>query len=123
MGGLLSTPSMMCTCCTAPVAVTLRRRGVAIAATVGYWLGNPLLNPVLVFLLFVAPWQWTVTRGVVGAVTVIAGAVLVARWAERRDPPPDLPVRMCDPVPAPGVPAEPRIGQPTRPVRPRAGRA
>lgn len=62
-GGLYSTPSMMCTCCTAPVASALRRSGVPTAGVVAYWLGNPLLNPaVLVFLLFVAPWQWTVTR-------------------------------------------------------------
>jgi hypothetical protein len=38
------------------------------APAVAYWLGNPLLNPaVVVFLLFVAPWQWTVTRLVVAA--------------------------------------------------------
>lgn len=103
LGGLLSTPSMMCTCCGAPVAVTLRRRGVDVAATVAYWLGNPLLNPaVLVFLLFVAPWQWTLTRAVVGAVTVVAGAVLVARWAERRDPQTPAPVS-----PEPAEPANP----------------
>ena len=40
-GGLCSTPSMMCTCCTAPVAVTLRRSGVSTAAAVAYRLGNP----------------------------------------------------------------------------------
>jgi uncharacterized membrane protein YraQ (UPF0718 family) len=85
VGGALSMPSMMCTCCTAPVAVTLRRSGVEIAGTVAYWLGNPLLNPaVLVFLMFVAPWQWTVTRAVVGAITVVLGAVVVAAFAERR---------------------------------------
>jgi len=79
VGGLASTPSMMCTCCTAPVAATLRRSGVPTAPAVAYWLGNPLLNPaVVVFLLFVAPWQWTVTRLVVGGVVVVAGS-LVAR--------------------------------------------
>ena len=76
---------MMCTCCTAPVAVTLRRSGVSTAAAVAYWLGNPLLNPaVLVFLLFVAPWQWTVTRLVVGLLVVVGGAALVARLVEGR---------------------------------------
>ncbi|WP_018549511.1 permease [Streptomyces sp. LaPpAH-108] len=84
-GGLLSTPSMMCTCCTAPVAVSLRRSGASTAATVAYWLGNPLLNPaVVVFLLLVAPWQWTVVRVVIGVVTVVAGAVLVSHLADRR---------------------------------------
>ncbi|WP_234794139.1 permease [Mycolicibacterium flavescens] len=78
-GGLASTPSMMCACCSAPVAVTLHRSGVNRAAAVAYWLGNPLLNPaVLVFLALVAPWQWTVTRAVVGIGAVVGGAALVA---------------------------------------------
>jgi uncharacterized membrane protein YraQ (UPF0718 family) len=88
VGGLASTPSMMCTCCAAPVAATLRRTGVPTSAAVAYWLGNPLLNPaVLVFLLFVAPWQWTVTRLVVGAVLVVGGAALVARLVDGRPAP------------------------------------
>ncbi|OBG49479.1 permease [Mycobacterium sp. E735] len=71
-GGVAGMPSMMCTCCAAPVAVTLRRNGVTPAAAIAYWLGNPLLNPaVLVFLLFVAPWQWSLTRVVVGIATVL----------------------------------------------------
>ncbi|MGE2736824.1 permease [Mycolicibacterium vaccae] len=85
-GGAASMPSMMCACCAAPVAVTLRRNGVNHAAAVAYWLGNPLLNPaVLVFLALVAPWQWTVTRALVGAATVVAGAALVARLARQHD--------------------------------------
>jgi hypothetical protein len=84
-GGLCSTPSMMGTCCTAPVAVTLRRSGVSTAAALAYWLGNPLLNPaVLVFLVFVAPWQWTATRVVVGVLIVVGGSALVARLVEGR---------------------------------------
>ncbi|RZT87258.1 hypothetical protein EV383_4168 [Pseudonocardia sediminis] len=87
-GGLVSTPSMMCTCCTAPVAVTLRRQGVPTSAVVAYWLGNPLLNPaVLVFLALVAPWEWTVTRLVVALLVVVGGAALVARLTDR----PELP--------------------------------
>lgn len=71
-GGAAGMPTMMCTCCAAPVAVTLRRNGVTPAAAIAYWLGNPLLNPaVLVFLLFVAPWQWSLTRAVVGIATVL----------------------------------------------------
>jgi uncharacterized membrane protein YraQ (UPF0718 family) len=86
-GGLASTPSMMCTCCTAPVAVTLRRSGVSTAAAVAYWLGNPLLNPaVLAFLVLVVPWQWTLTRLVVGVVLVVGGAALVALLTDRRVP-------------------------------------
>ncbi|OBI46961.1 permease [Mycobacterium colombiense] len=78
-GGVAGMPSMMCTCCAAPVAVTLRRNGVTSPAAVAYWLGNPLLNPaVIVFLCFVAPWQWTLTRVVVGLATVLAVAAAVA---------------------------------------------
>ncbi|MFI6070658.1 permease [Actinoplanes sp. NPDC051343] len=95
-GGLAATPSMMCACCSAPVAVTLRRSGVPTAAVVAYWLGNPLLNPaVLVFLAFVAPWQWTLTRLVIGAAVVVGGSVLVARLTDRR-----VPEEVAEPQPA-----------------------
>ena len=96
-GGAASMPSMMCTCCAAPVAVTLRRNGVTRTAAIAYWLGNPLLNPaVLVFLFFVAPWQWTLTRAVVGVATVIGVAVSVglvtgARGSEQSVPKPIAP--------------------------------
>jgi len=87
VGGLLSTPSMMCTCCTAPVASALRRGGVPTAGVVAYWLGNPLLNPaVLAFLALVAPWPWVVTRLVVGLLVVVGGSVLVARVTDARLP-------------------------------------
>jgi hypothetical protein len=59
--------------------------GVSTAAALAYWLGNPLLNPaVLVFLVFVAPWQWTATRLVVGVLIVVGGSALVARLVEGR---------------------------------------
>lgn len=83
-GGVASMPSMMCACCAAPVAVTLRRSGVDRSAAVAYWLGNPLLNPaVLVFLAFVAPWEWTLVRLVVGVGAVIGAAALVGLVARR----------------------------------------
>jgi uncharacterized membrane protein YraQ (UPF0718 family) len=88
VAGLVSMPSMMCTCCTAPVAVGLRRRGVGVSAAVAYWLGNPLLNPaVLVFLVLVAPWQWVVTRALVGLLLVVGGAATVLWLADRRREP------------------------------------
>jgi uncharacterized membrane protein YraQ (UPF0718 family) len=81
-GGLLALPSLMCTCCTAPVAATLRRRGAPTSATLAYWTGNPVLNPaVLVFLALVAPWQWVTTRILVGALLVFGATALVARIA------------------------------------------
>jgi len=84
-GAALSLPSMMCTCCTAPITVTLRRAGAPLTAVVGHWLGNPLLNPaVLVFLFLVAPWQWGVTRLVVGLAVVIAASLLADEVSRRR---------------------------------------
>jgi uncharacterized protein len=81
-GGLMALPSLMCTCCTAPIAATLRRRGAPLSATLAYWTGNPLLNPaVLVFLALVAPWQWVATRVLVGALVVFVATALVARLA------------------------------------------
>lgn len=83
-GGVASMPSMMCTCCAAPVAVTLRRNGVDRPAAVAYWLGNPLLNPaVLVFLLFVVPWQWSLMRLVIGVTAVLGAAALVGLVTRR----------------------------------------
>jgi uncharacterized membrane protein YraQ (UPF0718 family) len=84
--GVAAMPSMMCTCCTAPVARTLRRTGVPTGTALAYWLGNPLLNPaVIVFLAIVLPWQWAATRVIVGAVLVFGVTGLVARWLAPRD--------------------------------------
>lgn len=95
-GGLASLPSMMCTCCTAPVAVGLRRRGAPLAASLAYWLGNPLLNPaVLVFLALVLPWPYVATRIVVGAALVFGASALLARLLERS---PAMPAALDDQV-------------------------
>jgi uncharacterized membrane protein YraQ (UPF0718 family) len=101
--GVVSMPSMMCTCCTAPVTVGLRRRGAPLAAGLAYWLGNPLLNPaVLVFLALVLPWQYAVVRVVVGAALVFGASAVLARVLERdqvpaADEPPEAePVRLRD---------------------------
>jgi uncharacterized membrane protein YraQ (UPF0718 family) len=84
----------MCSCCTAPVAVGLRRRGAAVAASLAYWVGNPVLNPaVLVFLFLVAPWQFGVVRIVVGLLLVVGGTALVARLAGGRTEP-ELPAEL-----------------------------
>ena len=88
-GGLLSIPCMMCTCCTAPIAGTLRRNGAPMSSVLAYWLGNPTLNPaVLAFLALVAPWQWFATRLLVGAVLVFGITVFVDRLTGGRHAPP-----------------------------------
>ncbi|MHC1562430.1 permease [Actinomycetospora sp. C-140] len=85
-GSALALPSLMCSCCAAPMAVGLRRRAADLTATLAYWLGNPALNPVvLVFCAFVLPWEWTVLRAAAG-VAVVAAAVALARWWTRRSP-------------------------------------
>jgi uncharacterized membrane protein YraQ (UPF0718 family) len=71
-GGLLSVPSMMCSCCAAPVAVCLRKRGASIGSAVAFWVGNPALNPaVLAFSFFVLGWQWTALRAAAGVLLVV----------------------------------------------------
>ena len=80
VAGLVAVPAMMCTCCSAPLTVTLRRNGVPTASALGFWLGNPVLNPaVLAFLALVAPWQWVATRAAVGAVLVLAVPYVLPR--------------------------------------------
>ncbi|GAA4785250.1 permease [Actinomycetospora chlora] len=82
----LALPSLMCSCCAAPLAVGLRRRAADLTATLAYWLANPALNPVvLAFCAFVLPWPWTVLRAAAG-VAVVAAAVALGRWWARRSP-------------------------------------
>jgi uncharacterized membrane protein YraQ (UPF0718 family) len=81
-GGLLAVPCMMCTCCSAPAAVSLRRAGVPVAPVLAWWVGNPALNPaVIVFAAFVLPWPWTVLRLAAGLALMVVVVALVARLA------------------------------------------
>ena len=68
-------PSMMCTCCCAPIAVGMIESGAGAGSAIVYWLGNPVLNPAaLVFIGFVLGWQWAALRLVLGvALVVIVG--------------------------------------------------
>src|SRR5579871_308166 len=62
-GGLAAVPAMMCTCCSAPVVVGLRRAKSSVGSGVAFWLANPLLNPAtLAFTGFVLGWQWVGLR-------------------------------------------------------------
>ena len=108
-GGLLSLPGMMCTCCTAPLTVTMRRSGVPRSAAIAFWWGNPVLNvAVLGFLLVLAPWQWVALRALAGVFLVVGVAAFVGSVADRRA------ARRVDPalLPAaadPGPPAAPEV--------------
>lgn len=80
IASLIAVPAMMCTCCSSPLTVTLRRNGAPTASALGFWLANPVLNPaVLAFLALVGPWQWVVTRAVVGIVLVLTVPFVVTR--------------------------------------------
>jgi len=98
-GTLVGVLTMMCSCCAAPVALALRRARAGLPASVGFWLGNPALNPVVVVLfLAVLPWQWAALRLGAG-VAVVAVGIWLARLEERT--PGD--VEDLDPGPATGA--------------------
>lgn len=76
--GILSVPSMMCTCCAAPVIVGLRARQASPGAAIAFWLGNTVLNPAtLVFMGFVLGWNWVGLRVVLGILMVFGLGYLV----------------------------------------------
>ncbi len=89
----VALPSMMCTCCAAPVAVGLIESQADAAAAIAYWLANPVLNPAaIVFIGFVLGWGWAALRLVLGAALVFALSHLAARMlppGQRVMPPPD----------------------------------
>jgi uncharacterized membrane protein YraQ (UPF0718 family) len=76
-----AVPSMMCTCCSAPIAVSLKKQQVSTGAVLAYWVGNPVLNPAtIVFMGFVLGWNWAVLRILMGIV-LVAGAIYIGnRW-------------------------------------------
>ncbi|HEY1699926.1 MAG TPA: permease [Trebonia sp.] len=109
-GSVAALPSLMCTCCTSPLAVGLRKRGASTTASLAYWVGNPLLNPaVLVFLFLVAPWQFGVVRIIVGVAVVIGGSVLVTRLFGTESPDHDRP--LPPELRSPGDPDPVRLSQ------------
>jgi uncharacterized membrane protein YraQ (UPF0718 family) len=79
-GGVASIPGMMCSCCAAPIAASLRRRNVSIGASLAFWIGNPVLNPAtLIFMTFVLSWKFTLIRVLFGVVLTFG----VSYWANR----------------------------------------
>jgi uncharacterized membrane protein YraQ (UPF0718 family) len=86
LAGVLSVPSMMCTCCAAPVVAGLRECRAAPGSAVAYWLGNTVLNPAtLIFTGFVLGWRWTSLRLTLGAIMVFGLGALVNRVARSED--------------------------------------
>ncbi len=88
VAGVAAVPAMMCTCCSAPVAVGLAKSRASVGATLAFWLGNPLLNPAtIVFMGFVLGWRWVALRIVFGALLVFGVSQLAERWLGRNDLP------------------------------------
>jgi uncharacterized membrane protein YraQ (UPF0718 family) len=80
-----AVPSMMCTCCSAPIAVGLKRQRVSTGAVLAYWLGNPVLNPAtIIFMGFVLGWNWSLLRIVMGLI-LVAGGVYLGNRLEGQD--------------------------------------
>jgi uncharacterized protein len=101
-GGLAAVPGMMCTCCSAPVVVALRRAKSSVGSAVAFWLANPLLNPAtLVFTGFVLGWQWVGLRLAFALLVVFGVPYLAERLVGSAEaapggislpkPPPDVP--------------------------------
>lgn len=83
LGGVLSLAGMMCTCCTAPVVIGLRRQNASLGASMAFFVGNPTLNPAtLLFIGFVLSWKFAVLRLVLGVLLIVA----LAWYANRNDP-------------------------------------
>ncbi len=79
-GSLLAVPSMMCTCCSAPVITGLRECRASPGGAAAYWLGNTMLNPAtLVFMGFVLGWHWVGLRLALGIVMVVGLGWLLNR--------------------------------------------
>lgn len=72
-----SVATMMCTCCTAPLVVGLRRAHAAAGSALAFLLGNPVLNPAtLLFIGFVLGWHYAGLRLGLGIVLVFAVAAI-----------------------------------------------
>jgi uncharacterized membrane protein YraQ (UPF0718 family) len=82
IGGAASIPTMMCTCCAAPVAVGMRKKNASIGASLAFWLGNPTINPAtLVFMTFVLSWKFTLLRLVFGLLLTFGVSYFANRFA------------------------------------------
>lgn len=80
IAGMAGIPSMMCTCCSAPVVVGLRQRQASVGAAIAYWLGNPVLNPAtIIFMGFVLSWKYALIRIIAGMIMVFGIGYLANR--------------------------------------------
>lgn len=95
-----SMVTMMCTCCTGPIVVGLRRQSVAVGSALAFFLGNPVLNPAtLIFIGFILGWQFATLRIVLGLILVFAVAMLANRMAGEQPKTPDVPLSALESQP------------------------
>jgi uncharacterized membrane protein YraQ (UPF0718 family) len=100
--GLLAVPSMMCTCCSAPVIRGLRECQAASGSTVAYWIGNTMLNPAtLIFMGFVLGWQWVGLRLALGIAMVLGLGWVLNRMNRNPDTMEAIPASASAPCEAP----------------------
>lgn len=84
----LGVPTMMCTCCTAPVATGLSKAKASVNSVTAFFLANPILNPAtLVFMGFVLGFKFTFFRLILGFIAVLAIATLVAKTSKAKEVP------------------------------------
>jgi uncharacterized membrane protein YraQ (UPF0718 family) len=84
--GALSAAGMMCTCCTAPIVVGLRKQRASAGAAMAMFVATPTLNPaVLLFIGFVLSWQLAGLRLVAGLAIVVAVAWLANALTPRAE--------------------------------------
>lgn len=80
-----AVPSMMCTCCSAPIVVSMKKSNLSTGAALGYWLANPVLNPAtIIFMGFVLGWGWALLRIVMGSILVFGASWIGDRWMQQR---------------------------------------
>lgn len=80
-----AVPSMMCTCCSAPIVVSMKKKNLSNGAALGYWLGNPVLNPAtIIFMGFVLGWNWALLRIVMGLILVVGASWVGDHWMQQK---------------------------------------
>jgi uncharacterized membrane protein YraQ (UPF0718 family) len=95
-------PMMLCTCCSAPVTVGLRRSRVPVRSALAYWLATPLLNPaVMVFAALALSPAWMGLRLGLGVLLVFAATWLATRGRDDAG----AADAVAGPMPAPEAPA------------------
>lgn len=86
LAGITALPGFMCTCCTAPLVVGLRRQQASVAASIAFWLGNPTLNPaVLVFMFFILGWKFVILRLGLGLILVFGVSYLIGKMVRNEE--------------------------------------